>query len=1116
MAPEIKYEIFTIRPDKTGRNGHWQTTDNSPYADINSIEESNSSSTIEPTSIPSPFARMELARTAFEIASSHNTWDEVPNVYKKIVSDCLDVAEIFFNYPMYKDYVEIIKWDKNSLNGEFGNTEVGKSMKRFMQSDSNYNFTKMSAIYLLNYIGDNRPNKSGLNIIGATSPITMFFSVGNDLSYVGKNIHFTNQDKPFDLDFNPLENRDPQFIHWLNDIVSEYNNGQQRNFASDFKALYDYINKSINRLNQFTSNKGWNYAPISFNNGNDSVEVLGFKLGQANEKVPIQSDFEIDSNLITSGKLPLILPTDKGYEYKNCSYIDINDKWGDSLSAPVSDEKALDERILPGRTIKYPYLTVSDFFEDTIIKMPHKLNSIAYFSLNEKIENESYLLPFKPLLFEYFTVEQVMSMVKTTVSDKVVRITLDIPIKNHSKRAGQSCVSYIKEYQQNENGDKGGTIDANFGLGMFPLVKTNDVNVANYRVAVLDKGVRDKEVITNIITNVKFYNENKKIIDVKNRIRRERKDKVCGINTYVIEKQYFDRIDIQIGNCHGYIIPKFIKGEGTKQFKFAVDFGTTNTHIAYAIVNEKEGALECAPQMQRLHINYDNHKDITAAFDYNYVPFYKENNVNKSFPIRSVFAEVSNIDYNGMTYTLCDGNVPFNYEDDFKPFEYLNIQTGDNLKWSVNKERIRLYIENIAFILHNKVLLEGGSLNNTEISWFYPASMSTNIRSAMERAWNNAYKLFFDKDYNENSNKISCMSESIAPYCHYIGNDGAKGVVTTIDIGGGTTDVYISNKHQFTNTFSYLMSFRFASNALFGNGYNSNIYQNGFVNKYKGILEESCDDDMKNFISRLHSKGDSSELISYFFSLSSTGNPGLNFLDKLSDDTNYKYVFLIFYSAIIYHIAQTMKAKNIEMPQTVAFSGNGSKTLQVISKDTRILEEFVKNIFEKVYENRYPEDRTFIFRYDKEKPKEATAKGGLKATPQQKIERPSSLVLLGVDNKTFVENKTYDSINDDEKANIVQMVKDFIDFIPTLNERNNRSNLFGDSYGLNVKILSDVLGICKKDLDNYLDQGITKINQLLSEDKTATKEIKESLFFYPIVGMLNNLATKLYELDSNN
>ena len=156
----------------------------------------------------------------------------------------------------------------------------------------------MSAIYLLNYKGDNRPNKSGLNIIGATSPITMFFSVGNDLSYVGKNIHFTNQDKPFDLDFNPLENRDPQFIHWLDDIVSKYNNDTQRNFASDFKAFHDYIIVSINRLNQFTSNANWNYAPISFNKGNDSVEVLGFKLGQANEKIPTRSDFEIDSELV--------------------------------------------------------------------------------------------------------------------------------------------------------------------------------------------------------------------------------------------------------------------------------------------------------------------------------------------------------------------------------------------------------------------------------------------------------------------------------------------------------------------------------------------------------------------------------------------------------------------------------------------------------------------------------------------------------------------------------------------------------------------------------------------------------------------------------------------------
>lgn len=1102
MAIEIKYEILTLREDKAGQTGHWQTNPNSPYGS-NSIAETNSESTTEPTSIPSPFARMELARTAFEIAANCKTWDEVPNRYKKIVSDCLDVAEIFFNYPMYKDYVEIIKWDKNNLNQQFGNTEIGKSMSRFIQSDSgSYNFDRMSAIYLLNYIGDNRPNKSGLNIIGATSPITMFFSVGNNLRYVGDKIHFTNQDKPFDDGFNPLETRDPQFIHYLNDVIYEYNNRGGK-FANDFKSLYNYILVSINRLSNFTPNNNWNYNSISFNNGNDSVEVLGFNVGQANEKTPIKSDFEINSKLITNGRLPLILPSLNGNAYKDCSYIDINDKWGGSLSAPFSDQKELDERILPGRTIKYPYLTVNDFFEDTIIKMPHKLNGNAYFNLNGKNNEGSYLLPFKQLLFEYFTVEEVMSMVKTTLSGNSIEITLDIPIKNYSNKAENSYVSYKKTYQQNKSETCGGTIVANFGFGLFPLVKTNDVNVADYRVAVLDKVG---------ISNVEFYLGNTKIGDVKNKIRRERTNLTCGIKTYVIGKQHFDRIDIQVGNNHGYIIPKFKEGEGSKKFRFAVDFGTTNTHIAFSIDNEKGStSFECNPQMVRLHEDYGKDKDIYAAFEDNYVP----SSSKMSFPMRSAFAEVSDINYNDVTYTISDGNIPFRYEKvDQK--EHLIIQTGENLKWSANSFRIELYIRNIAFILHNKVLLEGGSLKDVEIRWFYPASMSNHIKIAMEDAWNRAYRDYFNANLVENSDKITSMSESIAPYCHYITSGNAMGVVTTIDIGGGTTDVYISNSNQITGSSSYLMSFRFASNALFGDGYNNNIANNGFIRKYKplfeSVLRNENSSDLMEVMSKIANKGNSVDLTSFFFSLASQGKPGLNFLDRLSNDEKYKYVFLIFYTAIIYHVAQVMKSQYIEMPQTVAFSGNGSKTLQVLSKDFKVQKEFVKSIFEKVYEKKYPENITFILKYDKENPKEATANGGLEASNIQVAEKPISMVLLGVDNNTLVKTEKYTDITDSQQLEIVNNVIEFIDFIPSLNE----NNLFGETFGMDVSILNDVIEICKNDLKNYLNFGLGKINDLLSKDKTSTKEIKESLFFFPIVGMLNNLASKLYELDVNN
>lgn len=1100
------YEILTLRQDKAGQAGHWQTTPQSPYNN-SSIAESNSTSTTEPTSIPSPFARMELARTAFAIAASCKTWDEVPNRYKKIVSDCLDVAEIFFNYPMYNQYIEIIKWEKSNLSdSSFAKTEIGKSMNKFIKGDNGtYNFDRMSSIYLLNYIGDNRPNKTGLNIIGATSPITMFFSVDNDLSYVSKYIHFTNQDKPFDGKFNSLEKRDINFIQYLIDVINDYGKGQ---FAQDFKSLYDYIETATNRLDH---NIQLNQTQNSYNqievDHSDFVNVLGYYLGCAKEKEPERSDFEIKSTLVTSGKLPLVLPVESGNVYSRCAYININDVWGDGVCAPQQEEKTLYERTLPGKNIKYPYLTLSDFFEDTIIKMPYKLNNSACF--NGNIDNinqleDSYLLPLKSTFFTYFTTDELKSMIKTTVSGSVVKITLQIPIQNYSKKSPISYISYTKTYQNNKNeiSNIGDTITANFGLGIFPLVKTNDVNVADYRIALLDKIGID---------NLRFFEQTTEITNVKTKTRREYSD-VCGIKTYVISKQHFDRIDVCINNHHGYIIPNFDKNEGTKKFRFAVDFGTTNTHIAYSIDNELESStFKSQPQIIRLHENYGADRDIIAAFEDNYLPATSE----IIFPIRSAFAEARPINYIEQTYTLSDGNIPFRYEK-VGPIDHLDTQIGEELKWSANKSRIELYIRNIAFILHNKVLLEKGSLKDVQIRWFYPASMSTFVRNMMEQAWNMAYKDYFDANFTENVDKITCMSESIAPYYHYMNKGGAMGIVTTIDIGGGTTDVYISDGQRNadgSNNKGFLMSFRCASNAIFGDGYNNNINNNGFIRKYRPIFEKALqgDDTALGAMKKIALKGNSSELVSFFFSLASQGKPGLNFLDKLIDDKQFKYVFLIFYYAIIYHVAQTMKAKGIDLPQTVAFSGNGSKTLQVITQKHDQLTMFVKNIFEKVYGKPYPEQSKFYLKFDNENPKEATAKGGLEATNEQAIVSPELIVLMGSDNQTFASNETFDTITDEQKNAIIKNVKDFIRFIPTLNTKQTLGNI----YNLDVKIFDDVIGICEKNLDGYLDLGIDKVKKLLSQDTTKTNDITESLFFYPIVGMLNNLAQELYELDVN-
>ena len=71
----------------------------------------------EITSIPSPFARMDLIKNAF--AYVNRTKDiHGKTIFHKMVSDTLDVAQIFFQYERFKSKVDIIVWDKSQKLNE--------------------------------------------------------------------------------------------------------------------------------------------------------------------------------------------------------------------------------------------------------------------------------------------------------------------------------------------------------------------------------------------------------------------------------------------------------------------------------------------------------------------------------------------------------------------------------------------------------------------------------------------------------------------------------------------------------------------------------------------------------------------------------------------------------------------------------------------------------------------------------------------------------------------------------------------------------------------------------------------------------------------------------------
>lgn len=164
----------------------------------------------EITSIPSPFARIDLVKTAFKEVCRCASRDirelEGTTIFHKMVSDSLDVGEIFFNIDKYKEDIDIITWNPtqaiSTLKGSnnLGHIYVGDTLEKYLSSDAKtYNFDKLRNIYLLNY----KKGPDEQNIIGATSPATLFFSGANNLDYV-QDIFFANSDKPFDDNYQPL------------------------------------------------------------------------------------------------------------------------------------------------------------------------------------------------------------------------------------------------------------------------------------------------------------------------------------------------------------------------------------------------------------------------------------------------------------------------------------------------------------------------------------------------------------------------------------------------------------------------------------------------------------------------------------------------------------------------------------------------------------------------------------------------------------------------------------------------------------------------------------------------------------------------------------------------
>lgn len=1130
----------------------WFKSDAYSDKEIEAIKDPEGGSEVSlPTAIPSPFARIDLVKTAFRnIAKSPNlkAYTKDGNVIsgkddEKLVSDALDLAEILFNIDSIKDNIKIIVWDKETeieklkSSSNKGHRQLAETLELYLEQDKEaYNFGLLKRLYLIEY---------NHKIIGCTSPATLFFATANDLSHA--QIQLTTNDKTFDDEYAPLYERDPEFQKYFyllfkaNPTLSQRLTVVNEYLEKNLKVL-DTVNHSLYKEIKSLKESDFksNYSELDTGTTGDSVEVVGIALRKRKKEDVINSiqssDFIIQSTKYKGELKPLVLQNNLNKPFRY-----INDIWESTVTVPfVDNETVLEKRRLPGLNIQYPYLTVSDFLEPYLIRLVYPINKDKFFDGNVTVEvgddSKGFILPLKKQFFDYFNSDDLVSsssnkpkIEMTQGINGSVKVILRIPVAKQGEYITferiyhQSREDQIGKPDEVEN--KGVIVQHEFGVTLFPFIKTNNPNIeAYYRVQLVDRDVAG--IFKNTDYDLKFFSnsEQNEVNRKAKQIRRKKNPEQyeAGSQYYVLDKE-FDFIQVKNTIASGIIIPKWQSyQQGKEIFSFAVDFGTTNTHIEYKVGGGSPKPFDIMPNDVQIATLFHPTKttenfggtdaiDIRELIEHEFVPRQIGNGSEYKFPHRTVIAESHSLNIQTETFSLADFNIPFIYER--KP-EKDKIQS--NLKWAKkevgNEKRIRAYFEKIMMLLRNKVLFNRGNLSETKLVWFYPSSMKPARKSQLENTWNELFNQYFNP-----TQQAVGITESLAPFYYFKGTNQLQGgsfkPVISIDIGGGTSDVVVFKQ----NKPLLMTSFKFAANAIFGDGFSEYgaASSNGLISKYfpyyENLLATNNLSDLSDVLASIKDKNKTEDLNAFFFSIENnpeiTDKKLFSYNSLLANDEDMKIIFIYFYTAIIYHIADLMEKSDIELPKHIIFSGTGSKILNIIDQSIKLnnLQGLSKLIFEKVYNKDFDIDGLSI-ETEKQTPKEVTCKGGLMLNAED----------LAIDIQTIkathtclngVGKLTYDQLDDTYKANIVNYIGEFNKFFLNLNTQYS----FTDYFNVTAKSMGIFKEELNKHLRDYLEEGL-EYNKKLDDIATEDKEIEETLFFYPLIGSINNLLTHLSKL----
>lgn len=1132
--------------NKNANSGNTDWIQTMPYTtdDIEQIKDPNGGFSEHPrTAIPSPFAQLDLVKNAFEHLANNALQGTAMDF--RLVSNALDVAQLFFDFENHKDYLSIVRWNRTEqlerMQSSPQHQLYGETLELFLNSDKKYNFEGFTDWYIL---------MLGSRVIGATSPAS--FTIAAPVQYQISDIkveqgislfssprHLWQRDEDFVYHLFLLFNAFPSLRQSVSKVYS-YIFMNLEHIRRNRPALFARISQAIPDARAFSAEAAGKmeerlnqeFDPFS---GDNEVTILGARLYHKRiadvRTQAMQSDFQIAPTIEQDTKeLPLVLRSNFNGSVDSYRYID---KIWDSATVVLSEDKPLNERKLPDTSVVYPFLTTNDFLNETLIRLSAPIDGTHFFDGNivSRSGDHGYLLPLKPLFFRYFKAADLTTRIlgRNIVdieenSDGSVTVTLRIPVRKKYIELSRTYFAVADHaWTFSEERGTGRVVNGIMSTAIFPFTRTNDADA--YTV-----------MLTTMMgsATLRFY-ANGYVQQGIDTLEQTRTAEAYG-STYYDVKGSFDFIQAQVntelGSFQGIILPLWKPYvETNKELIFAVDFGTTNSHVEVAERGHNPEPLTFHYSSEQTLIATLHKRDSNMQFaeqlqNIEFLP--SEIDSLYGFPLRTTLARNAKSNTNG-TALFSQINIPFLYERQY--FAGYNITTG--IKWRGEKELSQAFLREIILLIRAKVLLENASLARTRIVYFFPVSMSGADRNALQNTWETLYRDFISSNGSITDN-LRCYPESIAPAYYYQGAEVAGSSFVSVDIGGGTSDtvIYQPSPDRMTSVPVAISSFRFAGNAIFGDAFTDkdadrNPLLQHYTTYFKRLIAQKPElSHLASILDNIMQDKRSEDINAFLFSLENVEQlRSLREIDRslysynslLKNDSQRKLIFMYFYAAIIYYIASEMKHRHYEMPKQIYFSGTGSKILNIVGNPD-LVTEFTQQIIERVFQTRYSEN--FQIKIEQQAPKQITCRGGIRLE-NSRLDNQADTQNYTPRNINAIKycysmlpdgNLTFSDVSDiDIRMKLVERVREFNNFFTELCS----DATIKDEFGIEPRVWSIFMSVLNNDISNYLTAGIRSFLQ--SQSYNDTDEIQDVPFFYPITGIIRyNLLANLCNKNINN